>query len=239
MAQRSRLSRRLENQTKKTFFLSIAGILVVLFLLIKFGIPLLANFSIFISGINSKDETINKKDSLTFVPPPILQDVPTATFSAQISISGTGVKDNKIKLYVNDRLVDDTTLVSDTNFTFKDVLLTKGENIIHAKSITKDNKQSDFSNTLVISYKDSTPTLTIDSPKDNQAFSKDENSANVSGKTDPKVRVYVNGFWAIVDDSGKFSYILPLKSGENKISISAVDEAGNKTEKELKVTYSP
>ena len=48
----------------------------------------------------------------------------------------------------------------------------------------------------------------------------------------------MNEFWAIVDAGGNFSYTLPLQNGENTIKVVATDEAGNKTEYEVKVTYS-
>jgi outer membrane lipopolysaccharide assembly protein LptE/RlpB len=48
----------------------------------------------------------------------------------------------------------------------------------------------------------------------------------------------VNGFWAVVDDNNNFSYTLPLQSGDNQIKIVAIDQAGNKAEKDLKVNFS-
>ena len=70
-------------------------------------------------------------------------------------------------------------------------------------------------------------------------FEKDQSTVKVLGKTDPGVRVTVNGFWAVIDENNNFSYNLPLQNGENMIKIEAIDQAGNKTEKEIKVTYSP
>jgi len=61
---------------------------------------------------------------------------------------------------------------------------------------------------------------------------------HVHGKTDPNVKVTINDFWAIVDDSGNYSYNLSLKSGDNPIKIVATDDAGNNTEKDLKISYS-
>ena len=60
----------------------------------------------------------------------------------------------------------------------------------------------------------------------------------VRGKVDGSSRVTVNGFWAVVDGSGNFSYNLPLNPGENKITIEVEDDAGNKTKVERKVTLS-
>jgi bacillopeptidase F len=84
--------------------------------------------------------------------------------------------------------------------------------------------------------------LDVSSPSDGQGFNKNQvntgNTINVAGKTDQGVSVTVNGFWAVVDDNNNFSYTLPLQNGDNQIKIVAVDLAGNKTEKDLKVNFS-
>jgi bacillopeptidase F len=79
----------------------------------------------------------------------------------------------------------------------------------------------------------------VTSPTDGQTFAKDQGSVQVSGKTDNNVKITVNGFWAIVDDSNNFSYALPLQGGENQIKVVAEDKAGNTTQKDIKVTYNP
>jgi bacillopeptidase F len=100
-------------------------------------------------------------------------------------------------------------------------------------------KESEFSNVLTVAFKSAPPSLNLDSPSDGQSFSKDQNTATVKGVTDPDVKVTVNGFWAITDSQGNFSYDLPLQNGDNKITVIATDMAGNKNEKDIKVTYSP
>ena len=103
----------------------------------------------------------------------------------------------------------------------------------------KGDKESDFSNELVVTYRNIPPSLSVDSPTDGQKFEKDQSTARVSGKTDSGVKITVNGFWAVIDENNSFSYNLPLQNGDNTIKIEAVDQAGNKAEKEIKVTYSP
>jgi len=48
----------------------------------------------------------------------------------------------------------------------------------------------------------------------------------------------MNGYWALMEVD-RFSYTIQLKDGDNEIKIEAVDEAGNKTEKIVRVKYSP
>lgn len=235
---RSRLSRRLDKQNQKSIFFSILGIIVVLFILIKFGIPLLINFSLFISNFN-KDSSSIKNNSLSFVAPPVLDPLFNATPSAEINISGKALPDQTINLYLNGELTDKKETKDKEDFKFENVILKPGENTIMAKAVTEDNKESNFSAPITVIYKKDPPKLEISSPSDGQSFSKEEKSVNVSGKSDADIKVTVNDFWAIVDTEGNFSYTLKLNDGENKIKVAATDQAGNKTEKEIKVNYSP
>lgn len=230
---RSRLSRRMEQKTKKNLLLSVLGIILIILLVFKFGIPLLANLSLFLSG--SGKEEIKIQDS-PFIAPPILDSFPQATSSAKIIISGVASEGQTIELYINDNLIDKTEAEKDGRFSFE-TTIKPGENIIKTKAVVKD-KESEFSNVITTAFKSAPPSLNISSPSDGQSFSKDQNSIDVKGKTDPDVKVTVNGFWAISDDSGNFSYRMLLQNGENKIKIIATDMAENKTEKEIRVTYS-
>lgn len=238
MRNRSRLSSRLERKTKKNLILSILGTVVIIFLLFKVGIPLIANVGLFISNIKDSQE-VNTVKKEVFVAIPMLESTYTATHSATVDISGSIPQKLTVLLYVNDSLTDRITPEKDNAFTFKGVSLKKGTNTIKAKAENDDKKESDFSNTITIIYKNDKPNLTIDDPSDGKTFSKDENTAKVTGKTDQINKVTVNGFWAIVDSEGKYSYTLPLQNGENQIKVTSTDEAGNTIEIERKVTYNP
>ncbi len=232
---RSRLTKNAEKRTKKTLFLSLLGIIIVVFLLAKFGVGILVNFSLFLAG--SKDNLSSQNSNqINFVAPPTLNPLPSATNSAKIIISGKSTKDTKIELFINDDLSGDTETDKDGNFVFTQNL-ESGDSKIKTRAIYKD-KKSDFSVSFDVIFKNSQPTLEITSPSDGQTFKKDQNSVNVQGKTDPGVSVTVNGFWAVIEDNNNFSYNLPLQNGDNEIKIIAVDQAGNKSEKSLKVNYS-
>jgi hypothetical protein len=231
---RSRLSKNFEKKSRKTLFLSIVGILIVLFLLFRFGIDILVNFSTFISG--SKANQTTTTNQINFIPPPILNPLAPATNSAQIIITGKAVKDQTIDLYVNDSNVDQVQVNKDGNFTFNESLK-NGDNQIKTKAVAS-GKESDFSDTFDVVYKNSPPTLDIASPSDGQSFKKDQNTVSVTGKTDSGVTVTVNGFWAVVDDNNNYSYTLSLQNGDNQIKVVAIDQAGNKAEKDIKVNYS-
>lgn len=233
---RSRLTKRIESKTRKSLFLTIFGIIIFLLALVKFGIPALVNLTLFISNSNASKDTV-KQDQNSFIVPPILNLLPVATNSANIEISGIGSQNQTISLYINDQLIDKKPTQKDGSFSFTPTL-SQGENLVKIKS-TENNKDSNFSQSQLVTFKNNPPNLKLDSPSDNQSFSKDQNKAEIKGSTDPKTRVTINGFWVIIDENNSFSYTLPLQNGENQIKAIATDEAGNTTEKDMKVTYSP
>lgn len=235
---RSRLSSTIEKKSKKQLYLSVVGIVVILFLLIKFGVPALINFSLFLGGFHtSSTGTTNNQTNSSPVLPPTLNQTFTATNSATISVSGTGVAKESIELFVNSELVSTQNTKDDGTFNFSNVALTDGINSIKARA-KQSNKESNFSDPIQITFSNKQPTLTVDSPSDGESFSGGNNTITVSGKTDPDDKVTVNGFWAIVDDKGVYSYNLRLQNGDNQIKVIATDNAGNITEKDLKVNYS-
>ena len=233
---RSRLALKTERKTKKTIILASLGIIIVLFLLIKFGLNLLVGFSVFLAGTKNQTVSSNNNSSLIFIPAPVLNPLPAATNSAQIIISGKTETNKTVDLYVNSDLKDTTQSDKDGNFFFTESL-SNGTNQIAAKT-EDNNKKSDFSNSFTVNFVSKAPSLNVNTPSDGQSFSKDQNSVNVTGTTDAGVNVTINGFWAVMDENNNFSYTLPLQNGDNQIKIIATDQAGNKTEKDLKVTYS-
>lgn len=234
---KSRLAKRLERQIIRNLFLSLLGIIVIVMVLVKFGIPILVNFSLFLSG-NRTDQESQVDNKTSFVPVPILNSQEIATNSARSQINGSALPKQTIMLYVNGNLADKVS-TDDTGDFSSIIALTPDKNTIKAKAIASDGKESDFSEGILIIFKTTPPTLEISFPSDNQSFSKEQNTVEVKGKTDSQVRVTINGFWAIIDDGNNFFYNLLLKEGINEIKLVATDQAGNKTEKELRVTYSP
>jgi uncharacterized protein YfaP (DUF2135 family) len=235
---RSRLSRRIAAKTRKNIILSIFGVVIVIFIAVQFGIPILIKSSLFIAGLGKTSDTVQENSSnSTFISAPILNSLPEATSSAEIEISGIAGKDQKISIYINGELINKIDAENDGTFSTNEKI-SKGKNTIKVKAI-KGSLQSETSNLEEIYLKNDPPPLSISSPQNNESFDKDQKFAEVKGTTDPDVRVTVNSLWAITDSNGNFSYRLPLKDGENVINIIATDDALNKTEKQIKVTYSP
>lgn len=233
----SRLNRTSEKKTKRQLILYTVGIFALLFVLFKFGIPALTNLSLFLSSKNNSS-TDNAMQSTTLVSAPVLSQPFTATNSATIMVSGTAGAKQTIQLFVNSSLVDTKPTKDDGSFSFTGVALSQQQNAIQVKAKTADNKTSDYSDTWNIGYLQKPPSLSVDSPHDGDSFDSSHPTAQVRGKTDPDVRVTVNGFWAIVDNNGNYSYNLSLQNGDNHIEVVATDNAGNTTKNDFTVHHS-
>lgn len=218
-------------------FFSILGIIVVLFLLFKFGVSALINFSLFLSGKGGETNLTNSQNSINFIPSPVLNPIVPATNSAQIIITGISQKDRKIELFLNSRKIDETDTEDNGEFRFEPTLK-KGTNTVSVRAVYKD-KKSDASEKYIVEYKDTAPKLEISFPSDETSFKKEDKSVEVKGQTDANVTVTVNGFFAVTSENNSFSYVLQLHDGDNEVKILAVDNAGNKSEKTIKVNYSP
>jgi len=234
----SRLNRYAENQSKKQFLIFGISTLVIIFLLVQFAGPILGLFGNIIFGIRGDEENVSaNSETAEVLFPPNLNNLPTATSSAQITVSGTsGYEEGEIILVVNNTEEDTTKLGSDQKFTFRNVDLRKGENEIKVYYSLKD-KKSEFSQAYTVVRSSEKPELEISSPSDGSTFKKADKRINVTGKTDENSSVTVNGFRAVVDSEGEYSYFLQLNEGDNKISVEATNEAGVKESKEITVKY--
>jgi bacillopeptidase F len=233
---RSRVNRRQVKQTERNLILVVVGGIALLILLIFFGAKLLVNFSLFVEKKTDTDSS--NQTSNEIMAPPILDPLTSATNSASIDITGIAGTAKYVTLYVNGKQIKKADVKDDNSFAFRDVELDSGENSIKVKAFTDDNKESKFSDSETVTYSNKAPSLSIDFPTDGETYHKDNNPLKVRGKTDASVRVTINDFWAMVDDSGNYYYNLPLQNGDNQITVVATDNAGNKTTKSLKVSYS-
>ncbi len=237
MPKRSRLRQNIINRTKKSLFLSLAAIVVVITLIVIFGVPFLVTFADLISREETPSE--QPEQELVIILPPYITPDFEATNSAEISLTGTAEDGEKIFLYRDDRKIKELRRGSDSTFVFTNIELTEGKNTFRAKVMTGD-KESRLSDPVTISYLKDAPDLSIDYPSEGQDISnKDGDRLQVEGSTHPDATITINGSQAIVSDDGTFKFFIPIKGGENTIKVIATDVAGNKTELERKFTYNP
>lgn len=206
-------------------------------------------FSLFLLNFGTKGlvtfvSWLGKKDTLpppaTEKPllPPRLFPLPIATNSAQMTVRGLAESRSKVEIFLNNKLIGSTFADEEGRFALEKVRLKEGENQIYAIS-KKENHQSPPSNSIFSILKSKAPRLKIISPSPNTVISQKEGEVKIEGKTDPNVSLLINKRWVIVQSDGSFSFQLPLSKGKNKIEIIAEDVAGNRTLKELTVTYQP
>ena len=233
------MTRRLEKESKRTLFLTSIGIIGIIILIAVYGVPLLVDLSVFIDNFRTKKEIAITNGSPSFVETPILDTEYSATFSAQITVKGTSLSKHSVKIFVNNKLIDIAETQNDGTFVFDGITLSEGNNTITAKAVNEKDKESNFSEEVTVIHRAKPPALEIYSPQNGQTFHGAESPVKITGRTDAYAKITVNDFWAIVDGSGNFGYTLPLHDGENAIKVAASDEAGNKTENEIKVNYAP
>jgi hypothetical protein len=241
MTNKSRLSRHNAARTKKQLVWILIGSTVLLYLLFQFGLWAITNISGFFIALNEKNESSqNAENTSILLTPPTINTLTDATSSATIAVTGRSQdSEGSIQIFVNDKKVEDLEVKKDGSFEGKISGLKTGENAIKARFVTKNGDKSDFSREQTILYAKDAPKIDDLSPADNSEFKREEDRIEVSGKTSPDAKVYVNDFIAIVDESGGFSYMLKLSEGDNLVKVKAENEAGLTSEKTIRVIYRP
>ncbi len=234
----SRLSRSVEHQSKKQLYIFFLGSIIVIILFAVFSTWILD----FIGTHMIRDESENESTSnrqLEVVAPPIFSSIPRASSTGTITLSGNVVSPNgTVEILVNNKKAATQKIESDTTFTIKNIKLSEGENTIKGQ-YTVGERTSEFTKDYIVLFSKEPPKIEIEHPGEGTEFKRGDQDIDVRGKTDVHNTVTVNGFRAVVDEDGTFSYLLKLNEGENTIIIKAVNPANAETEKSVKVTYRP
>lgn len=228
---------RLENYKKKKGNTRIILYLVILIALIYFvlttGIQMLINSSIFISNIGKKTTTTDTQNVQDFTLPPEILDYPIATNSAKAKVSFRIALDKKYEVFVNDVSIKKSTSIEEK--LDQEIDLKKGENSFYVLLIDDKTKINKPSQTVKIIYSDAKPKLEITSPSSGDKVNREEIAIN--GQTDKDIEIRINEMPVVLNSEYKFSQTVRLREGENKFMIVAFDNAGNKEEKEITVSY--
>lgn len=199
------------------------------------GFNALINSSIFISNIfsNKSDQTEQIEDH--FFGSLNIDSIPTATNSARLVIAGSAPNFQTVEYYINEDKVKTSLVADKPSFSDEIGTLKKGINNVYLKAITEDKKNEKKSQVYNVVYTDEKPKLEISDPQDNIKTSKAE--ITVVGMTDKDITIKANQQPVIVDTAGKFQTTIRLKEGENKIEVTATDDAGNIETKTITMTY--
>lgn len=237
---RSRRSvKRIAQTSQRNFIITLIVTGLLIYATITWVLPFFIGGIGFVKNITSPVEKKAPSTSETAaLAPPVLNIPYEATNTAQINITGYGVPNSKVKIFVDD--TDQTIDVSsDGSFTAENVSLNLGTNNIYGKTIDENNKESLPSKTITIQYTYDKPNLTINQPEDNKNIQGGDKKITFSGKTDPGDKIFINGSQVIVSSDGSFTSEQILNDGENTFDIKAIDNASNTTEIQRRITYTP
>lgn len=220
-------------KNKSRFYLLLSVVFVIV--VFKWGLPLFINI---ISGPEKIATDTAYDDGL---PPqvPSLSALPEATNSGLIKIEGYTETEATTELYIND-VLSETKMVDDTGYFVFEAKLSEESNRIYVKAKDKNNLSSQ-SPVSVVTLDKKPVKLVIITPKDgNEYYGTNNQTIDVTGTINkPGTTVLVNESYAIVDKGGSFAQRIMLSNGENKLTIKAIDKAGNVSEVVLSVNFLP
>jgi hypothetical protein len=98
-----------------------------------------------------------------------------------------------------------------------------------------DSARSDVWAARYLAPDETPPSVVIESPEDGSTV--DSSTISVTGLTEPGVYLTVNGIVAAVEDDGSFACNIAIAEGENTVTATATDPAGNSAIHEITVTY--
>ncbi len=167
-----------------------------------------------------------------------IDEIPTATNSAAIIMSGRAHNMKNVYIFVNGNKQDEVSIEKDGTFSTEVSPLTPGDNEIYVEGVTDNNNTKKSSDTYTVVYAESNPSVEISNPPDGLKTPRNEITVDgvVKGGTGTVV-VRVNGSPTVVGQGGKFQAFVKLNEGENTITVIVSDDAGNTEEKTVKATY--
>lgn len=138
---------------------------------------------------------------------------------------GIYVKDNEKNVFQKDLLVPGS-------YTFEIPVEVEGENVIKFYFVDEQGNMRSTTKTII---KDTTaPKIELDEAYD--GLSTYESSFSITGKVSDYNSFSINGKSVAIATDGQFNYDCSLHTGENNITITAEDQAGNKSEYDITLT---
>lgn len=227
-------SRNNQSIFQNPFFVGLLLILVLIFVF-TIGFKLMITSSIFIANLFSKNTPIETQKNINQFFSLTIDNIPEATNSAKIIISGSALNIDEIQFILNNNKIKDIKDFSADNFTEEIGDLKEGENQIYLIGKNNSLNQTKKTQKFTVIYKNTKPKLEIIEPKNNEIIN--NNETIIKGETDKEVYIKINNIPVIVDALGKFQQSVKLSEGENNFEIVATDIAGNIETKTLKIIY--
>lgn len=235
-----RAVKRLARKSRRNFLITIVLVTIISYFTLTWILPNFIGGLSFVTNIlNPAKKPESKLKGSLILAPPVLNIPYESTGSSQINIKGFTTPNSKARLYIDDELKDTVDSAADGSFTFKDVSLNLGTNNIYGKTLDEEENESLPSKLIKLIFDNEKPTLNINEPEDNKKIQGGDKKVKVSGNTEPSISVFVNGTQVIVNSEGNFNTEQTLNDGDNIFLIKAIDSAGNTTELQRRVIYTP
>jgi hypothetical protein len=219
-------------QLRKNVGLLLVAVAVIVVTLGFFGPKLGSIFLLF-----SKYRNDSGPGDIIPPPVPIFSQAPKATNKEEITLNGITEPGATVKLFVNGPEKGKTTADNNGSFTFADIKISKGNNIIFAKATDENGNTSERSKILNIAFDDEEPEIQIEEPKNGSTVRNLNKRVFVSGNVNEQAEVTINGRRAVFNPDNTFETWLGVNEGELEIVVQATDEAGNTTTEKIYVTY--
>lgn len=233
----SRLERVQSKKAGKQGLLYLVIAVVIVIVTIVWGLKAVAGLAgYFINNDQFEQNTYELKPT-----PPIISDIPEATFSAEVNISGFAQPGLDVSLYLNGAELGKKLTTESGTFEFINVPITEGENIVYAYAQTSRGLTSEKSKEYEIMLDTTKPTITLDSPKDGEVM-RGQSQRIVTftgGINEEGSKVYIGERMAILSSEGKFNLPYQLIEGDQEIVIRAIDKAGNEAQMNIKLRWEP
>ena len=212
---------------------ALFGTILIVVLGLSFFGPQIGSFFLLLS------KNRNNEGPGDTIPPtsPIFSQVPEAVSEKKITLNGITEPGAKVRLFVNGPEKGETTADNDGGFTFVDVALGEGNNIVFAKSTDENNNESEKSRVYTIIFDDEAPEIEITKPKDGEEIRNLNKRVLVTGTLSEEAEVKINGRHAVVKPDMTFELLLGVGEGDVHIKVEAEDKAGNKAEAAINIKY--
>jgi hypothetical protein len=166
-------------------------------------------------------------------PEPVLDELPPLTNEKWLTVKGISAPGANVEVYVNGYGYH-AYLSSDGRFS-ADIELREGENIIKAVCRWEEGWERE-SELRYITLDTNPPWIEVREPVNGSKFLYP--TCVVSGEVEPDSSLFLDGK-PVPNISGRFLLFVDLRPGENRISLMAVDRAGNTTTVERDVLFDP
>ena len=233
----SRLQSVEEKQNLKKTGLFVVLTTASLILLVFVGIPLFGKLTVFVSDLRNGNKTIRQNDTIP-PGPPRFNYFPAFTNQQTAGISGASEPGATVKLNF-DGSTQEALADKDGNFSFN-LLLNNGDNTFSAMAVDPSGNQSQNSKEYKITFDNKSPDLIISSPTDGSGyFGSNQRQITIQGTTEAGCQITINDRIVLVDDNGNFQYTTTLNDGANPFAIKSTDQAGNTTQKDIALNFTP